>query len=140
MIRSFFLRIAKQAVEEFLTPQFDALRAEMNAQVGALRADMDALRGHMDAQVDSLRADMDGLRADMDAQFKTLRGDMDKRFEMVDKRFEMVEKRLDKIQGELVSHSEQLARLEQRVLDLKEILDIEGRLARLEANAGLGKA
>ena len=85
MIKGFVLRIVKQAVEELLTPQFQALHAET----------------------------------------EKLRGEMDKR--------------LEKIEAELASHSRQLARLDQRLMDLKESLDVERRLARLEAHAGLGE-
>jgi chromosome segregation ATPase len=62
---------------------------------------------------------------------------VDNRLSAVEDRLDRVEIRLDKIEQQLRSHSDQFARLDQRLIALKEILDVERRLARLEAHAGL---
>lgn len=92
MIRRFLLRVLKQAIEEFLAPQLDALRADLEAQINKLRTD--------------LEGDINKLRQEMDA------------------RFSEVEEQLGRIEDELKIHSSQLARLDQRVIDLKETLDV----------------
>ena len=66
-------------------------------------------------------------------------GEMDSRFGQIDARMGGLERRLAELVEDVKSQGIQLARLEQRVIDLKESLDVERRLARLEAQAGLGK-
>lgn len=146
MIKRFLLSVAQQAVEEFLAPRLDALRgeilseirSEMDARFGEIRSEMDARFGEVDkrfAQIDGRFAQIDGRFERIDERFAQI----DQRFAQIDERFEGIEKRLDRMEETLKSHSDQLARLDQRVIDFKEALDVERRVSRLEAHAGLGK-
>lgn len=121
MIKRFLLRVIRQAVEEFLTPQFESLRAELVGKIEALRAE---LRGEMDKRFQAV-----------DERFDQVEG----RMKNMDERFDEIERRLGNIDEELRGHSIQLARLDQRMIDLKESLVVERRLARLEAHAGLAR-
>ena len=140
MIRAFLLRVIRQAVEEFLTPQFEALRAELHGGIEALRAE---LRSEIGALRAELRGEIEALRTEMRSEIEALRSEMRTEIENlrveVNNRLDAIDHRLANLEEDAKAHGVQLARLDQRVIDLKESLDVERRLVRLEAHTGLGK-
>jgi len=57
--------------------------------------------------------------------------------EKIEARLSQLDERVSSLAEEPNAHSGQLARIDQRIIDLKDSLDVERRLARLDASAGL---
>lgn len=121
MIKRFLLRVAQQAIEEFVNPLLDKLRADIEAT--------------FDARFTAVEARLEGIERRLDEVEKRL-GNVEGRLDEVERRLEELGRRLGNVEKQQGLHSDQLARLDQRVIDLKETLDVERRLARLEAQAG----